>query len=174
MVVCQQPRKLCGSQESHVAPKCVIFTANTNSPFSTPCISITTGLISIKFTYLCPPYTRPYIPNLKEIDSVVYKICIHENCPIFFTFFYSSSSSHRFTKVTLSQPKTLFLWIVLGNIPVISLHRGIEFIPVTLLRIPLYRVCINYIFLWLRGVQKVINRVANTQFACMVKVDMHL
>ena len=45
-------------------------------------------------------------------------------------------------------------YIVLGNIPVISLHRGIEFIPVTLLRIPLYQFCINYIFLWLRGVQE--------------------
>ena len=52
--------------------------------------------------------------------------------------------------------------VVLGNIPAISLHRGIEFIPVTLLRIPLYRICINYIFLWLRGVQEVVNRVTNT------------
>ena len=52
--------------------------------------------------------------------------------------------------------------LVLGNIPVISLHRGIKFIPVTLLRISLYRYYINYIFLWLRGVYKVVNRVAST------------
>ena len=52
--------------------------------------------------------------------------------------------------------------LVLGNIPVISLHWGIEFIPVTLLRIPLYRYFINYIFLWLRGGHEVVKRVANT------------
>ena len=52
----------------------------------------------------------------------------------------------------------LSVLLVLGNIPVISLHRGIEFIPVTLLRIPFYRYYINYIFLWLRGGHEVINR----------------
>ena len=44
--------------------------------------------------------------------------------------------------------------LVLGNIPVISLHRGIEFIPVTLQRIPLYRFCINYIFCGLEEARK--------------------
>ena len=35
-----------------------LFTGTTKSPFSTPCISITTGLISTKFTYfISPPYT---------------------------------------------------------------------------------------------------------------------
>ena len=29
-----------------------------------------------------------YIPNLKEIGPVVHEICIPENCPIFFTFFF--------------------------------------------------------------------------------------
>ena len=38
---------------------------------------------------LCPPYTRPYIPNLKEIGPAVHEICIPENCPIFFTFFFT-------------------------------------------------------------------------------------
>ena len=39
------------------------------------------------------------------------------------------------------------LWLVLGNIPVLSLHRHIEIILVILLRIPLYQYCIiNYIF----------------------------
>ena len=32
----------------------VLFTVTTNSAFSTPRISITTGLISIKFTYFMP------------------------------------------------------------------------------------------------------------------------
>ena len=32
----------------------VLFTGTVNSPFSTPRISITTGLISIKFTYFMP------------------------------------------------------------------------------------------------------------------------
>ena len=31
---------------------------------------------------------QPYIPYLKEIGQVVYEICVHENCPIFFTFFF--------------------------------------------------------------------------------------
>ena len=48
--------------------------------------------------------------------------------------------------------------VVLGNIPVISLHQGIGFIPVTLLRIPFYRYFINYIFLWLRGGHEVVNK----------------
>ena len=29
-----------------------------------------------------------YIPNLKEIGPVVCKLCVPENCPIFFTFFF--------------------------------------------------------------------------------------
>ena len=32
----------------------VLFTGTANSPFSAPCISITTGPISIKFTYFMP------------------------------------------------------------------------------------------------------------------------
>ena len=67
--------------------------------------------------------------------------------------------------------------LVLGNIPVILLHRGIEFIPATLLTILFYWYFINYIFLWLRGGHEVINRVANTKICqptCMVKVNMHL
>ena len=69
----------------------VLFIGTANSPFSSPCISITTGLI-IRFLsnshILCPPYMRLYIPNLKEISPVVRKIHASENCPIFFTFFF--------------------------------------------------------------------------------------
>ena len=45
----------------------VLFTGTAKSPFLTPHISITTGPISIKFTYLCTPYTQLYKPNLKKI-----------------------------------------------------------------------------------------------------------
>ena len=44
--------------------------------------------------------------------------------------------------------------IVLGNILMLSLQQGIEFKPVTLLRIPLY---LYYVFRWLRGGHKVIK-----------------
>ena len=77
----------------------VLFMGTPNSLFSTPRISITTGLIFVKLKYL--PYMRPYIPNLKEISPVVCEICVPENCPIFFTFFfffalfYKSTLSHQ-------------------------------------------------------------------------------
>ena len=84
----QDTQSCVSSQESRVAHKCVI-TGTANSLFSTPCISITTGPISIKFTYFISSlYMRPYIPNLKEISPVVREICVPENWPIFFTFFF--------------------------------------------------------------------------------------
>ena len=64
---------------------CVLFTRTTNLPFSTPHISITTGPISIKFTYFMPYIMPHYIPSLKEISP---KICVHENWSIFFMFFF--------------------------------------------------------------------------------------
>ena len=69
----------------------VSFTETANSPFLIPHISITTGPISIKFTYfMLPIYIRTwlYIPSLKEIGPVVCKIWVSENCSIFFTFFF--------------------------------------------------------------------------------------
>ena len=47
-VVCQWQRKTCSTDWS------VLFTGTAKSQFSTPHISITTGLISIKFTYFMP------------------------------------------------------------------------------------------------------------------------
>ena len=41
----------------------VLFTGTANSPFSTPCIYISTGPISIKFTYFILAYTWFYIPG---------------------------------------------------------------------------------------------------------------
>ena len=66
----------------------MLFTGTANLLFSAPRISITTGPISIKYTFLCPPYAQPYIPNLKEIGPVVREICVPKNYPIFFTFFF--------------------------------------------------------------------------------------
>ena len=37
---------------------------------------------------LCPTYTPPLIPNLKEIASVVREIFVLKNRPIFFVFFF--------------------------------------------------------------------------------------
>ena len=63
------------------------------------------------------------------------------------------------------------LVVLLCYILALLLYRGIEFILVTLLKIPLYRY-LN--FLWLRGGHDVINRVVSTetyQPSCMVKVN---
>ena len=80
----------------------VLFTGTANSPFSPM------GWFLSNSHILCPPYTRSYIPNLKEIGPVVCKICILKIAPFSSPF---SSSLHRFTKVTLNQPKTPFPWI---------------------------------------------------------------
>ena len=66
VVVCQQPRKLCDTQ--------VLFTGTTNSLFSTPRISITTGPISIKFTYFMPSIHTTIHTKLKKIGPVVHEI----------------------------------------------------------------------------------------------------
>ena len=66
----------------------VLCTRNGNLQFSTPHISITTGIIYIKFINFMSSIYMTLHTNLKEISPVVYEICIHENCPIFFTFFF--------------------------------------------------------------------------------------
>ena len=64
----------------------VLFTGTAKSPFSTTHTSITTGPISIRLRYCMPSIYA--IPSLKEIGPTVHKICVHENCQIFFTFFF--------------------------------------------------------------------------------------
>ena len=56
MVVCQQPTSVCGTQvgKSYMRHTSMLFTRTAESPFLTPHISITTGPISIKFTYFMP------------------------------------------------------------------------------------------------------------------------
>ena len=56
---------------------CYVFTWIAKLPFSTTCISITTGPICIKFMFVWAPYTpctSPYIShiNINEIGSVVW------------------------------------------------------------------------------------------------------
>ena len=52
--VMDQDTQLCVSGQESRGYTSVIFTGTANSPFSTPHISITTGPISIKFTYSLP------------------------------------------------------------------------------------------------------------------------
>ena len=85
----------------------VLFTGTTNSPFLMPCISITTRLISIKFTYFMPSVYAILHTKFEEnwpssSQDVFLKIV---------PFSSHFSSLHCFTKVTLSQPKTPFSWI---------------------------------------------------------------
>ena len=74
----------------------VSFTGSANSLFST--------LVSLKplsrflsnSHIICPPYMRHYVPNLKEIGPVVCKVCVPENCLIFFTFFFFCAPFYKY------------------------------------------------------------------------------
>ena len=88
----------------------VLFTGTANSLFSTLHISITTGLISIKFTYFMPSiYATLHTKFKRNWPSSTQDIFL--KIAPFSSPFSSYSSLHRFTKVTLSQPKTPFLGI---------------------------------------------------------------
>ena len=58
----------------------VLFTGITNSPFSI-LVSITTWPISIKFTYVWPPYMQLYLTYLMGIHLVVCNIFFPEIAP---------------------------------------------------------------------------------------------
>ena len=80
-VMYQRPRKLCGTQ--------VCYLQETLTHYFEPLICLQLlGRFLSDLLILCPPYTRPYIPNLKEIGPVVREIYGLENCPIFLTFFF--------------------------------------------------------------------------------------
>ena len=106
----QDTRPYVSGQEA-VWHTSVLFTGTANSLYSIPHISLTTGLISIKFTYFIPSTYATYIPTLEGISQVVYEICVHKYCPFSSHYSSFSSSLHRFTKVTLSQRMTPFSWI---------------------------------------------------------------
>ena len=88
----------------------VLITGTANLPFSTSCISITTRLISMKFHVLYALHICDLTYQIwrKLAKQEIRMWCVSENCPILSHF---SSSLHHFTKVTLSQLKTPFLWI---------------------------------------------------------------
>ena len=63
----------------------VLFTGTANSPFSTPRISITTRLISIKFTYFMPYiYVTLHTKFERNRPSSSRDVFLHENCPMHF------------------------------------------------------------------------------------------
>ena len=82
----------------------VLFTGTPNSPFSTPCISIATWPISIKFTYFMPSiyatlHTKFEKNRLSSSRDVFLKISPFFFFFLFFTPFYKSNFEP--TKVTL-------------------------------------------------------------------------
>ena len=104
-VIHQDTRSCVSSQESIVWHTSVLFiTGTANSLFSTLRISITTGPISIKFPYFMPSIYTTLHTKFEKIGPVVYEICVHENCPIFFTFFFAP-----FYKSNFEPTKDTFL-----------------------------------------------------------------
>ena len=98
MVVCQWPRKPCGTQ--------VCYLQEMLSHRFQPLISLYNDWANFYQIHILLPFIYAILlTKFNEICCVLYETSVPENCPIFFTFF---SSSHSFTKVTLSQPKTPF------------------------------------------------------------------
>ena len=86
----------------------VLFTGTAKSLFSTPHISITTGPISIIFTYFMPSiYTWLYIPNFEEnrISSLRDK-CFWKLQHFFTIFFFTPIYNNNF-----ELRKTTFSWM---------------------------------------------------------------
>ena len=52
-----------------------------------------------------------YIPNLKKIGPVVHEVCVPENCPIFFIFFFTP-----FYRSNFEPTKDTFSWIDFSQI----------------------------------------------------------
>ena len=103
-------------QESRVMHKfmwrtSVLFTGNNNSPFSTPCISITTMPISIKFTYFrFSIYATQHTKFERNQPSSLRDMCSWK-LPNFFTFFFFFApfykSNFQPTKSTLPVDRFL-------------------------------------------------------------------
>ena len=130
--MCQWPRKPCDAQvyylhqdtqscvsgqESHVTHKCVIYRKSQEllSRRFQPFVSLQPLNQFLSNSYiLCSLYTlytQPYILNLKEVGPLVCEMCVHENCLIFFTFFFFFApfykSNFEPTKNTLSVDRFL-------------------------------------------------------------------
>ena len=74
----------------------VLFTGTTKSPFSTPHISITTGFITIQFTYFMLSIYTTLHAKFEGNQLSNFKICISENCPIVFIFFLLRTDINNF------------------------------------------------------------------------------
>ena len=90
----------------------VLLTGTANLLFSVPRISITTGQISIKFTYFMSYiYTTLHTKFERNWFSSTREICVPENCPIFFTFLFFFApfykSNFEPTKTTLPMDRFL-------------------------------------------------------------------
>ena len=104
MVVCQRPRKPCDAQLCYLQePLVAVFNplylynhwANLYH--------------QIHLFYTLHIIIQPYIPNLKEIGPVVCKICVPENCPIFFNFFFATFYNSNFESTKNTLPVDRFL-----------------------------------------------------------------
>ena len=81
MVVCQWPRKPCGTQVCYLQEPLTHRFQSLISLYPLP------QFLS-NLHILCPLYRQLYIPKLEEISPVVCEICVPEICSIFFTFFF--------------------------------------------------------------------------------------
>ena len=68
MVMCQRPRKPCGTQDL------VYYYRNQTYHFNPLYLYNQWARFLSNSQMLCPPYTKLYIPNLKEITPVVHEI----------------------------------------------------------------------------------------------------
>ena len=105
MVMCQWPRKTCGTQ--------VLFTGTAKSLFSTPHISITTEPISIKFTYFMPSiYTILHTKFEEDQISSLRDMCFWK-LPNFLQIFLLTDLT---TTITLSQPSPGWISFKFGTL----------------------------------------------------------
>ena len=118
----------------------VLFTGTTKTPFSTPCISITNGLIYIKFINFMPSIYMTLHTTFKEIGSAFHEICTSENCPIFFKFFFFAPFSKRKFEPTKD---TLFVDQFLSNLT----HLLSTLWPISVQNLEIFK--LNQMELWM-------------------------
>ena len=90
----------------------VLYKGTTTLLFSTPHTSITTELISIKFTHFMSPIYATLQTKFEKNRPSSLRDVFMKIAPFSSHF----SSSQHFTKVTLSQPKTPFSFITFFQI----------------------------------------------------------
>ena len=100
----------------------VLFTGTANSPFSTPCIYISTGPICIKFTYFILAYTWFYIPG--NWPSSLWDMCILKIAPFSSHF---SSLHHFFTNNFEATKDTLLVDQFLFNLAHLRIRHFVAY-----------------------------------------------